>query len=1164
MAELPILKIFLSSPGDVAEERALAEIVFRRLADEFADTVTLELVIWEHEPVFGHTNFQHQIERPSQCDLVVSILWSRLGTRLPSDFAPPDGGPPPTGTEFELQDALTSFDDIGKPNLLIYRKIPGPQVGLGSADYAERSEQFHRLDEFCRHAFYDAEGAVIVAHSSFTTSHDFEVRLAEHVRRWLVREIHAANPEDFRPTWTGQSPFRGLQSFEAAHQAIFFGRTEAVGDLIRRIRETEVAASNAAVEKLLLVQGMSGAGKTSLFKAGLLPFLELRPVEGIARWTTILVRPSESDPAMANLGALGVLALRLCETVPAIERLGTTRQKLAETLFDRPAEAAAKIEICIASDAESTGVEVQRVRLLIYFDQLEEVFALPDSSTVAGPLIAAMVALARLKSIWITATMRSDFVHRLEAYPDLMMCLRRDPPYTLMPPRPDELAEMIREPAKAAGLIWEQREGVSLDQELLRDASGNPESLPLLEYTLAELYERRDGRLLRWSDYGGGLRGALIATAEEVVNGAAGDVNAAFRDVMRELVGVGEDGAGTRRYASLVRFADDSAARGLLDRLVARRLCVTTDEGHGKGPVAYLAHEALIRSWPRAQEWLQRETTLLRMRDEVARDAGAWEFHKRADDWLGVEPEKLAAIRQIEDAGLMPGGAAAEYALRSRQRARRNRLIKQTAIAAIFVMAAVAVAFWYFAVQQRDIATEQRNIAKEEAATADGTTQFMVSLFQTIDPNASQGKTVTVKEVLDIGAKALRSGNGSNNLQREPRTRAQLATAMGLSYSGLGLYPDAEILLKQALDDQKLTTMRPDSVLRTMVALGTALYLDGNDKAAEPVLREAVALAREKIDSANPLHSAALTALADEYVSLKKLDEAKALCDEALVVDEKRGPDEAAVLANTLTSLSGVYFAAGKPAVAIEPSLRAIDLYRKAFGGHDTHTAIAMNDLGASLYEAGHYQEALKEYKDALPVYHALFGEDHPEISTLLNNIGRAQLMIGDTDKAEPVLRDALRMTEKFTTGEKDPLVSPLNSLGMIDAYRGRMAQARHELDLAESAGRESESAFLDQVLLNEADLDLKKADMATAGARLGESKTLLEKGHPNDSDNAWRYAVWEAVNAEFLARTGNTAGAAHALAAAQPLIIQRFGENGFYSLLAKRRAQLIANAPKH
>ena len=139
----------------MAEERALAEFVFRRLADEVADVARLSFLIWEHEPLFGHTGFQQQIERPSQSDLVVTILWSRLGTRLPSDFAPAPGEPAPTGTEFEIRDALASYAARGKPNLLIYRKIPGPQIGLGSNDFTERSEQYRRLDEFCRSTFYD-------------------------------------------------------------------------------------------------------------------------------------------------------------------------------------------------------------------------------------------------------------------------------------------------------------------------------------------------------------------------------------------------------------------------------------------------------------------------------------------------------------------------------------------------------------------------------------------------------------------------------------------------------------------------------------------------------------------------------------------------------------------------------------------------------------------------------------------------------------------------------------------------------------------------------------------------------------------------------------------------------------------------------------------------
>jgi tetratricopeptide (TPR) repeat protein len=716
---------------------------------------------------------------------------------------------------------------------------------------------------------------------------------------------------------------------------------------------------------------------------------------------------------------------------------------------------------------------------------------------------------------------------------------------------------MIREPAKAAGLIWEQRDGISLDQELLRDATGNPEALPLLEYTLAELYERRDGRLLRWSEYGGGLRSALISAADEVVNGTGGDADAAFREVMRELVGVGDDGAATRRYASLARFPEGSPARVLLDRMVARRLCVTTDERRGDGPVTCLAHEALIRSWPRAQLWLQRETSLLRIRDEVARDAAVWEFHRRADDWLGVAPEKLAAINQVEQASLMPAGASTDYAHASRQRAARNRFIKRGAIAGICALSALAGIAWIVALGQRDI-------ARSEAMTADRTTSFMVSLFQLADPSESRGKAVTVKEVLDRGAKELRTGSGSS-LEHEPRTRSELLTAMGRAYAGLGLYPDAVSLLTLARSDQKQASVSDESAVRTLIALGTSHYLDGDDKSAEPVLREAVAVARNRLKPADTLRSGALTALADELVSLKKYPEAEALCDEALIADRKRGPQGAGVLANTLDSLGEAYFAAGNLAEAKAAMLEAVDSYTQAFGRQDARTAMTMNNLGVVLYDFGQYDQALDEYQQVLPLYRSVFGDNHPEVATLLSNIGRVELILGRVADAEPTLRQALQMTEHFLPPGHEFFVSPLNSLGMIDAYQGRLDEARREFEQAESIARRPDNAqYLDQVLLNVADLDLARGDAVGAAAHLDESKKLLEQTYGRDGGNLWRYAVWDTVDAELLAKRGDLATARSTIAAARKIIVQRFGAGGFYSLQADRRARAIEDSSRH
>jgi tetratricopeptide (TPR) repeat protein len=1156
MTELPLLKIFLSSPGDVAEERALAEFVFRRLADEVSDVARLSFLIWEHEPLFGHAGFQEQIERPSQSDLVVIILWSRLGTRLPADFAAVKGQPPPTGTEFEIQDSLASFAERGKPNLLIYRKLPGPQIALGSADFAERSDQYTRLDEFCRNTFYNAAGAVVVAHHNFGDSHTFERRLAEHVRRWLDREIKLPHSDRFRPFWKNESPFRGLQSFDAEHQSVYFGRAEAIGDLMRRIRETEIAANPEPAPRLLLVQGMSGAGKTSLMKAGLLPLLMLRPIEGVAQWLTFYLHPSESDPSMRDRGALGVLAARLCERVPAIAKLGTSERELADALFEQPHEAALKIESGIIADAETADIEPRRIRLLVYVDQLEEAFANPESIASEAPFIAAMVALAKSGSIWITATIRSDFAHRLEAFPDLMQCLGRSPPYTLLPPRPDELAEIIREPARAAGLSWEERDGVSLDQELLRDAAANPESLPLLEYTLAELYERRDGRLLRWSQYEGGLKGALISAADQVVEETPGDADTAFRDVMRELVGVGEDGAATRRYASLSRFAP-GAARGLLDRLVARRLCITTDEGRGDGPVTSLAHEALIRSWPRAQEWLQRETSLLRIRDELARDAAVWDYHERGDDWLGVAPEKLAAIRQIEQAGLMPAGAATEYALRSQRRGARNSLIRRTALAGICTLAVLAGIAWWLALKQRDV-------ARTEAATSDRTTQFMVGLFQLADPGENRGNQITVKEVLDKGAKEIRDDKGGNGLQSEPRVRAELLTTMGRAYTGLGLYAPAEELLNRAREDIRSPSVSDEARVRTLVASGWTLYLAGNYEPAAQLLRSAVDLARRQLARSNTVRSGALTDLANVLVQLEKYPEAEQLCNEALLADRKRGPADAGVLAETLETLGEAYFFEGD-LVKAEPRMReALQLREQALGLHHALTALTLDNLGVLLYQSGRYDEALNVYEQALPIHREVFGAEHPEMATILNNIGRVALITGRVDEAEPLLRSSLAMVEKFEGENHVDLVPRLNSLAMIDAYRKHAEIARGEIERAASIARvPGHGELLDQVVLNEADIEFLLGDRAHAAVLLAEARELLQKAHPENPTEEWRYAVWNSVNAQLLAANGDMAGAAATLSAARTVLVKRFGENGFYSVRAKQLALQIASSRK-
>jgi ATP/maltotriose-dependent transcriptional regulator MalT len=156
-------------------------------------------------------------------------------------------------------------------------------------------------------------------------------------------------------------------------------------------------------------------------------------------------------------------------------------------------------------------------------------------------------------------------------------------------------------------------------------------------------------------------------------------------------------------------------------------------------------------------------------------------------------------------------------------------------------------------------------------------------------------------------------------------------------------------------------------------------------------------------------------------------------------------------------------------------------------------------------------------------------------------------------------MRQALSMTEKFEGEDHDDLVPPLNSLGMIDSYRGRLDAARAELTRADTiASKRSHNDVLDQVLLNEADLAVATGDAAAAAKFLKDSKALLEAAYPKSDETAWRYAVWDTVKAELLAANGDAAQGQRMVAQAEGVIRQKYGPAGFYSLLAARRAQWI------
>ena len=694
------LKIFVSSPADVAEERALAARVFSRLEQEFRDTVNLTIVMWEHEPLLASSSFQGQIESPALSDLFVTILWSRLGTPLPRQ-AGDTNQRSPTGTEFEIREALNGYRETGHPDILVYRKTAHPRQNLDSPDAEERLRQFQRLKSFWSATFTDGAGALRGAFHTFNESYEFGRRLYEHVRRWLERKVGSGTTTN--PRWRGGSPFRGLKVFESEHRDIFFGRARALSDVIRRISTAEqIGSASQDRPHLLLIEGMSGNGKSSLVRAGLLPLLDLRAIEGVGRWYSVIIKPSESHADGDNVGFFGELAEKLRGCLPALKDSPDLVRALGARLQEAPEQAAARLEGYVASSARTDGLDSRHVRVAVFVDQLEELFTGHLADEQIERVARGIAAVAMHPSFWVIATMRSDMVHRLEDSAALSPLLRSVSRYTLAAPSSDELGQMIREPAEAAGLVWDVRDHVRLDEELAREADRSPEGLPLLEFTLERLYESREDHKLTFAAYDalGGLKGALITIADRVVREAGSGGSHTLSHLMRALVSVDDRGTATRRYAPREEVQSTSAEVAMLERLLKERLCVA--DVRGGIPVVVLAHEALITSWPQVMDWLKREQGLLQSRDRLVRDAHLWDERGRRRTPLSPAPEKVAEIQRLRAEGLPLLGIAGEFASASLRESNRRRWFNRGVVGFIAALAVVALVAFFVGVSQRE------------------------------------------------------------------------------------------------------------------------------------------------------------------------------------------------------------------------------------------------------------------------------------------------------------------------------------------------------------------------------------------------------------------------------------------------------------------------------
>ncbi|WP_192356027.1 adenylate/guanylate cyclase domain-containing protein [Mesorhizobium mediterraneum] len=465
------------------------------------------------------------------------------------------------------------------------------------------------------------------------------VDLGEHRVKNIARPVHAyrvplASEEQVT------SPFRGLNPFEFENADLFFGRTRAIADCIERLEQQ--AANGKA---FLLIYGMSGSGKSSLLRAGLLPSIT-RPgaVAGINFWRRCLVRPSDGSDPVTSLAA-GLLR------EDALPELGCEPAALARLCRSSPDRALALIRQAHAKAAAAAGSVPTRLRLIVAIDQMEELFTTEDEPAARAVLLRFLAALAGSGLVWVIATIRSDFFHRCGEVPGFSGLKDGLGSYELLPPSGPEIAQIIREPARAAWLRFEESpDRGRLDDVLRGAASADPRSLPLLEFVLDALYEAgREQRILTFAAYQalGGFEGAIARRADEVVDALPPDIQEELPVVLRALTTVRPgDEAVAARPALRAEVTGSPQRLALVEALVAARLLVSDEDAAGHVFVR-VAHEALLSRWPRAGNIVNANRRFLEARARLMADAQRWHSDNRNQELLLPSGKRLAEGEEL-------------------------------------------------------------------------------------------------------------------------------------------------------------------------------------------------------------------------------------------------------------------------------------------------------------------------------------------------------------------------------------------------------------------------------------------------------------------------------------------------------------------------------------
>jgi WD40 repeat protein/DNA-binding SARP family transcriptional activator/class 3 adenylate cyclase/tRNA A-37 threonylcarbamoyl transferase component Bud32 len=588
-----------------------------------------------------------------------------------------------------------------------------------------------------------------------------------------------------------RNPYKGLRPFMEADARDFFGRRELTARLSARL--TDAVAGG----RFLAVVGPSGSGKSSVVRAGLVPAVRHGAIGGR---TDVFVAEMLPGPHPIEELEAALLRVTVGSAVGLRERLESGSRGLVDA-----------VDVALSPGAE----------LLLLVDQFEEVFTLTRDEREREMFLEQLrvAAVDPESRLHVVVTLRADFYDRPLVYPRLgeLLANRTEAVPALTP---DELEQAIRGPAEEVGVHPEP----GLVAQMIADVSDQPGALPLVQYALTELFERRDGDRMTSEAYReiGGVAGALSSRAERVFASSGPEGKRAIKQVFLRLVTLGEGRQDTRRRVTRSELesldVDVEAIDTVLDAYGRHRLLTFDREPSTREPTVEIAHEALLGAWLRFRRWIDTARADLRQEGFLARASSEWRGADRDPSFLLQGTRLQQAEAWAEGTDLAIGSTEREYLKASvdrreadeiveRERAqrevrleRRSRSRLRVLVAVLTVAALVASTLTVIAVRRGQEASQQSRVAFARELAAASVANLDVDAERSILLALEAIKTTR----MDDGT-ALRE---AEEALHQAVTSSRIVRSLPSQGDMLDWSPDGSMVATEGKDESGLITIR--------------------------------------------------------------------------------------------------------------------------------------------------------------------------------------------------------------------------------------------------------------------------------------------------------------------------------------------------------------------